>query len=136
MKRRTAPALAGAAVAMLALPATAMADSLDAAGNGVLGETVAINTLWVVIAAVFVLLMLAGLLCLEAGMSRMKNVGTLVPKALISMAVAGLAYHAQVGLVGQQQAQAVAQQSVVVDQEKTNLSHSSESEGSPDSSAR
>jgi Amt family ammonium transporter len=38
--------------------------------------------------------MLAGLLCLEAGMSRMKNVGTLVPKALVSMAVAGLAYYA------------------------------------------
>ena len=38
--------------------------------------------------------MLAGLLCLEAGMSRMKNVGTLVPKALISMAVAGIAYYA------------------------------------------
>ena len=94
MKLRTAPALAGAAVASLALPASAMADSLDAAGNGVLGETVAINTLWVTIAAVLVLLMLAGLLCLEAGMSRMKNVGTLVPKALISMAVAGLAYYA------------------------------------------
>jgi Amt family ammonium transporter len=94
MKLRTAPALAGAAVASLALPASAMADSLDAASNGVLGETVAINTLWVTIAAVLVLLMLAGLLCLEAGMSRMKNVGTLVPKALISMAVAGLAYYA------------------------------------------
>src|SRR5215204_6499474 len=94
MKRRTAPALAGAAVAALAMPASAMADSLDAAGNGVLGDTVAINTLWVTIAAVLVLLMLAGLLCLEAGMSRMKNVGTLVPKALISMAVAGIAYYA------------------------------------------
>ncbi|HZB36396.1 MAG TPA: ammonium transporter [Beijerinckiaceae bacterium] len=94
MKLRTAPAFAGAAVASLALPASAMADSLDAASNGVLGETVAINTLWVTIAAVLVLLMLAGLLCLEAGMSRMKNVGTLVPKALISMAVAGLAYYA------------------------------------------
>ena len=38
--------------------------------------------------------MLAGLMCLEAGMSRMKNVGTLVPKALISMAVAAIAYYA------------------------------------------
>jgi Amt family ammonium transporter len=94
MKRRTAPALAGAVVAALAWPASAMADSLDAAGNGVLDDSVALNTLWVTIAAVFVLLMLAGLLCLEAGMSRMKNVGTLVPKALISMAVAGIAYYA------------------------------------------
>jgi Amt family ammonium transporter len=88
------PAVAGTALAALALPASAMADSLDAANNGVLGETVAINTLWVVIAAVLVLFMLAGLLCLEAGMSRMKNVGTLVPKALISMAVAAVAYYA------------------------------------------
>jgi ammonium transporter, Amt family len=80
--------------ALLALPAPAMADSLDAATNGVLGESVAINTLWVTLSAVLVLLMLAGLLCLEAGMSRMKNVGTLVPKALISMAVAALAYYA------------------------------------------
>ena len=90
LARPAALAVAGA----LALPASAMADSLDAAGNGVLTESTIMNTLWVVISAVFVLLMLAGLLCLEAGMSRMKNVGTLVPKALISMAVACIAYYA------------------------------------------
>ena len=83
-KRTILPALAGAGIATLALPATALADSLDAANNGVLSDSAVLNTLWVTIAAVFVLLMLAGLLCLEAGMSRMKNVGTLVPKALIS----------------------------------------------------
>jgi ammonium transporter, Amt family len=33
-------------------------------------------------------------MCLEAGMSRMKNVGTLVPKALVSMGVAAIAYYA------------------------------------------
>ena len=93
MTRRTLPVAAGAGAALLALPASAMADSLDAANNGVLGESVTLNTLGI-IAAVFVLLMLAGLLCLEAGMSRMKNVGTLVPKALISMAVAGIIYYA------------------------------------------
>src|SRR3954447_3776825 len=94
MKRKMLACPAALAVLIaLALPSAAMADSLDAAQNGVLGESVAINTLWVTIAAVFVLLMLAGLLCLEAGMSRMKNVGTLVPKALISMAVAAIAYY-------------------------------------------
>src|ERR671917_444310 len=93
-KRTILPALAGAGLATLALPATALADSLDAANNGVLSDSAVLNTLWVTIAAVFVLLMLAGLLCLEAGMSRMKNVGTLVPKALISMAVAAVAYYA------------------------------------------
>src|SRR5215213_7944817 len=94
MKRKLLPAAAGGALGLLALPASAMADSLDAANNGALGDTVALNTLWVVISAVLVLFMLAGLLSLEAGMSRMKNVGTLVPKALISMAVAALAYYA------------------------------------------
>jgi Amt family ammonium transporter len=94
MKRKLLPAAAGMALAMLVLPASAMADSLDAANNGVLGESVPLNTLWVVISAVLVLFMLAGLLSLEAGMSRMKNVGTLVPKALIGMAVAAMAYYA------------------------------------------
>src|ERR671910_3905770 len=94
-KQRTiVPALAAAGIATLALPATAMADSLDAAENGVLADSAVINTLWVTIAAVLVLFMLAGLMCLEAGMSRMKNVGTLVPKALIAMAVAAIAYYA------------------------------------------
>jgi ammonium transporter, Amt family len=94
MKRKLLPAAAGVALAVLALPASAMADSLDAANNGVLGDSVPLNTLWVTIAAVLVLFMLAGLLSLEAGMSRMKNVGTLVPKALIAMAVAAMAYYA------------------------------------------
>ena len=93
-KRTILPALAGAGIAAMTLPATAMADSLDAAGNGVLSDSAVINTLWVTMSAVLVLFMLAGLLCLEAGMSRMKNVGTLVPKALIAMAVAGMAYYA------------------------------------------
>jgi ammonium transporter, Amt family len=93
-KRTLLPALAGAGVAALMLPATALADSLDAAGKGVLSDSAVLNSLWVTLSAVLVLFMLAGLLCLEAGMSRMKNVGTLVPKALISMAVAGIAYYA------------------------------------------
>ena len=93
-KRTIVPAVAGAGIATLALPATALADSLDAANNGVLSDSAVLNTLWVTIAAVLVLFMLAGLMLLEAGMSRMKNVGTLVPKALIAMAVAAVAYYA------------------------------------------
>ena len=90
------PKLTGALTLALALliAAPASADSLDAANNGVLKDTVFVNTMWVVLSAVLVLLMLAGLLCLEAGMSRMKNVGAMVPKALVSMAVAGIAYYA------------------------------------------
>src|SRR5215216_7334806 len=94
MKRKLLPAAAGVALGLLAVPASAMADSLDAANNGVLGESVPLNTLWVVMSAVLVLFMLAGLLSLEAGMSRMKNVGTLVPKALVGMAVAAMIYYA------------------------------------------
>ena len=94
MKSKLLPAAAGGLLLGLALPASAMADSLDAANNGVLGESVPVNTMWVVISAVLVLFMLAGLLSLEAGMSRMKNVGTLVPKALIGMAVAAFVYYA------------------------------------------
>jgi Amt family ammonium transporter len=94
MKRKLLPAAAAAAAGTLALPASALADSLDAANSGGLGESVPINTLWVVISAILVLFMLAGLLSLEAGMSRMKNVGTLVPKALIGMAVAAMIYWA------------------------------------------
>jgi Amt family ammonium transporter len=94
MKRKLLPAAAAAAAGALALPVPALADSLDAANSGGLGESVPINTLWVVISAILVLFMLAGLLSLEAGMSRMKNVGTLVPKALIGMAVAAMVYWA------------------------------------------
>ncbi|MEZ0292071.1 MAG: ammonium transporter [Solirubrobacteraceae bacterium] len=94
MKSKLLPAAAGGLLLGLAPPASAMADSLDAANNGVLGESVPVNTMWVVISAVLVLFMLAGLLSLEAGMSRMKNVGTLVPKALIGMAVAAFVYYA------------------------------------------
>ena len=62
MKRKLLPAGAGVALGALVVPASAMADSLDAANNGVLGESVPLNTLWVVISAVLVLFMLAGLL--------------------------------------------------------------------------
>jgi Amt family ammonium transporter len=82
------------AAALALIPATAGASTLDAANNGALPDSVFLNTMWVVISAVLVLMMLAGLLCLETGMSRAKNVGTLVPKALLSMAIAAIAYYA------------------------------------------
>ena len=46
-----------ALVATLLLPVTASADTLDASGNGVLGDTVPLNTLIVFIAAVLVLML-------------------------------------------------------------------------------
>ena len=54
----------------------------------------AIDTTWVVVAAVFVLLMQAGFLLLEVGFSRMKNAGTIVPKVLANLSIAALCYWA------------------------------------------
>jgi Amt family ammonium transporter len=93
VRRLTLLTVAAAALTLL-LAASAPADTLDAAQKGALPDSVFLNTLWVVLSSVLVLLMLAGLLCLEAGMSRMKNVGTLVPKALVCMGVAGVCYYA------------------------------------------
>jgi len=54
----------------------------------------AVDTVWVVVAAVFVLLMQAGFLLLEIGFSRQKNVGTVVPKVLANLSIAALCYWA------------------------------------------
>jgi ammonium transporter, Amt family len=62
-RRRThigsrAALLAGAA--LLAAPALASADSLEAYNNGALPNSVAINTIWVVVAGLLVMFMQAG----------------------------------------------------------------------------
>jgi ammonium transporter, Amt family len=54
----------------------------------------AVETIWVVVAAVLVLFMQAGFLLLEVGFSRMKNAGTVVPKILANLSVASLCYWA------------------------------------------
>ncbi len=81
MLRRTGPALLGAALA-LCLPAVAHADTLEAANNGVLADSVAINSIWVMVAALLVIFMQAGFAFLEIGFSRAKNAGTVVAKIL------------------------------------------------------
>jgi Amt family ammonium transporter len=55
---------------------------------------VAIDSVWVIVAAILVFLMQAGFLLLEIGFSRMKNAGTIVPKVLGNLAIAGLCYWA------------------------------------------
>jgi Amt family ammonium transporter len=55
---------------------------------------VAINSMWVIVAAVFVLLMQAGFMLLEIGFSRQKNAGTVVAKVLANLSVAALCYWA------------------------------------------
>jgi Amt family ammonium transporter len=54
----------------------------------------AVNTVWVVVAAVFVFFMQAGFLLLEIGFSRQKNVGTVVPKVIANLSIAALCYWA------------------------------------------
>ena len=79
---------------LIALPAAASADTLEAAGNGVLKDSVAINTIWVILAACLVMFMQAGFALLEIGFSRGKNAGTVVAKILANFSIAALCYWA------------------------------------------
>jgi Amt family ammonium transporter len=92
--RRLTLLAAACMLGVLALPSVAAADSLQAVGNEVLGDTVPINTMWVVIAAVLVLFMQAGFACLEIGFSRGKNVGTGIAKILVNLSIAAMCYYA------------------------------------------
>ena len=80
MRRRLLWAFPVGVVASLAAPQLALADTIDGA-SGVLTEGAAINTLWVMVAALLVVFMQAGFLLLEVGFSRGKNAGTLVPRS-------------------------------------------------------
>lgn len=55
---------------------------------------IAIDTVWVVVAACFVFLMQAGFAMLEIGFSRGKNVGAVAAKILVNLAVATVAFWA------------------------------------------
>ena len=79
-------------LAMLVIPGAALADTLEAANNGVLQESVAINSIWVVLAAILVIFMQAGFAFLEIGFSRGKNVGTVIAKVLTNLSIAALMY--------------------------------------------
>jgi Amt family ammonium transporter len=82
------------ALLALALPASALADTLDASGAGSLPESVGINTMWVAVAGILVMFMQAGFAFLEIGFSRGKNAGTVVAKVLTNFSIAALAYWA------------------------------------------
>jgi ammonium transporter, Amt family len=72
----------------------ATADDLVQAVDGRLAETVPVNTLWVIVAAVLVLFMQAGFAMLEIGFSRAKNAGTGVAKILTNLSIAAVCYWA------------------------------------------
>src|SRR2546423_346715 len=67
---------------------------LAAAGPTLTDALQAVDTVWVIVAAVFVLFMQAGFLLLEIGFSRQKNVGTVVPKVLANLSIAAIGYWA------------------------------------------
>ena len=54
--------------------------------------TIATSTVWVVIAAVLVMFMQAGFAFLEAGLTRMKNVGHIAAKNVLILALASIVY--------------------------------------------
>jgi len=75
---------------VLALPALAFAQD----GPTVADLSLAMDTMWVIVAAVLVLFMQAGFAMLEVGFSRMKNVGSVVAKILVNLAIAALLFWA------------------------------------------
>jgi ammonium transporter, Amt family len=89
MSRKLLWALALVGVLVLALPSAAFAQ------DPTLDDTISsLNTLWVVIAAVFVMFMQAGFALLEIGFSRMKNAGAGIAKILVNFSIASIAYWA------------------------------------------
>ena len=54
---------------------------------------IAVSTVWVVIAAVLVMFMQAGFAFLEAGLTRMKNVGHIAAKNVLIFALASVVYY-------------------------------------------
>jgi Amt family ammonium transporter len=68
--------------------------ALAADGPTAADAAAAVNTTWVIVAAMVVMFMQAGFLLLEVGFSRMKNAGAGVAKVLLNFSIASLAYWA------------------------------------------
>lgn len=76
---------------LLAIPGLAQA----AAAAGSIAETnVAVDTLWVLLCAFLVFLMLGGLAGLEVGLVRGKNSGSIIAKIVLNAAIAAIAFWA------------------------------------------
>jgi Amt family ammonium transporter len=89
-RKRVLAIAAGIGLLAALLPIAVLADdqtATQAAG-------VAADTIWVIVAACFVMFMQAGFAMLEVGFSRMKNVGTVVAKVVTNLSVSSIAYWA------------------------------------------
>jgi Amt family ammonium transporter len=87
---------AGIPLGAIAALAGLLVPGVAAAADGpTLADTAdAVNTTWVMVAAILVMFMQAGFLLLEMGFSRMKNAGAGVAKVLVNFSIASLAYWA------------------------------------------
>lgn len=86
-------AVMAAALLMLFVPSLAFAqEATDAAEPS--AESIAIDTVWVMLAAFLVFFMQAGFATLEAGFSRTKNAGHIAWKNLINLAISALVFWA------------------------------------------
>lgn len=100
-RRKVASGLGLAAAASLVLPTVASAadapPKFDAQGFQTVQDTLAATTnslslVWVMLAAILVILMQGGFLMLELGFSRSKNVGAVVAKIFVNFSVATIGW--------------------------------------------
>jgi Amt family ammonium transporter len=88
--RRLALLFSTSLLMVMALPALALAQD----GPTIEDLSLAVDTVWVLMAAVLVIFMQAGFAMLEVGFSRMKNVGSVVAKILVNLAIAAILFWA------------------------------------------
>lgn len=95
-RTRWATGMGAGLLALLAVPAAAMADGMtqSLASDGKLPIEVGINSIWVMVAAILVMFMQAGFAFLEIGFSRGKNAGTIIAKILVNFSIAAIAFWA------------------------------------------
>ncbi len=92
---KVVPAVLAGILVMLAIPGLASADFINKDGTASpFPQSAAINTLWVVVAALVVMFMQAGFAFLEIGFSRGKNAGTVVCKILTNFSIAAICWYA------------------------------------------
>src|SRR5918997_4520298 len=77
-------------ILVFAVPALALAQDAPTPAD----LSLAMDTMWVIVAAVLVIFMQAGFAMLEVGFSRMKNVGSVVAKILVNLAIAAILFWA------------------------------------------
>jgi len=94
------PAVGAGLLIALVMPQLASADTLDASVNSsgdvehTVGLTsVAVNTMWVIVAGMVVMFMQCGFMFLEIGFSRQKNAGTIVAKVLTNFSIAAIMWY-------------------------------------------